>query len=161
MGEYDDATWNEGQTIRHKRRLHFSWKRPNSLIFPLSPYLLTQLRESAKKSPRTETAWVKWRWWGRHHRRHCFTVAQRCYSQCQLKSGGFVSVTITANPFSMPVQHREFVFSMNWYGPGIRGSKKPRGRKMKQLLIKKPAVSWSLEEPLTPGKSVLTVRTFR
>jgi len=30
----------------------------------------------------------------------------------RLKSGGLVSVTVTANPFSMPVEDREFVFSM-------------------------------------------------
>lgn len=34
-----------------------------------------------------------------------------CHS-VRLKSGGTVSVTITANPFSMPADDREFVFSM-------------------------------------------------
>lgn len=95
-----------------QKAITFFLKAAKFSDLPLSPYLLTQLRESAKKPRKSKQRELN----GDEEAAIIGDIASQSAGavthSVQLKSGGIVSVTITANPFSMPTVDREFVFSM-------------------------------------------------
>ncbi|HSY33123.1 MAG TPA: hypothetical protein VLA42_14145 [Verrucomicrobiae bacterium] len=90
-----------------QKAIAFFLKAAKFADMPLSPYLLTQLREAAKKprrpkprnqngddgSPQPDTQGVS-------------------SHEVQLMSGGQLTITISANPFTMPAEDRNFFFSL-------------------------------------------------
>lgn len=95
-----------------QKAITFFLKAAKFSDLPLSPYLLTQLRESAKKPRKPKQRELS----GDDEAAIIADIASQSSGavthSVQLKSGGIVSVTITANPFSMPTDDREFVFGM-------------------------------------------------
>jgi hypothetical protein len=93
------------------KAITFFLKAAKFADMPLSPYLLTQLREAAKKprKPKRELS-------GDDEAAIIGDIASQSPGavthSVQLKSGGTVSVIVTANPFTMPIEDRDFVFSM-------------------------------------------------
>jgi hypothetical protein len=92
-----------------QKAITFFLKAAKFADMPLSPYLLTQLREAAKKPRRTKP-----RQNGDDEPiPQPSTLAQGISShKVQLLSGGQLTITISANPFTMPAEDRSFFFSV-------------------------------------------------
>jgi hypothetical protein len=96
-----------------QKAITFFLKAAKFADLPLSPYLLTSLREAAKK-PRKSKQRTELN--GDEEAAIVRDLASdspgAVTHSVQLKSGGIVSVIVTANPFMMPLEDRNFVFSM-------------------------------------------------
>jgi hypothetical protein len=98
-----------GQT--KQKAITFFLKAAKFADMPLSPYLLTQLREAAKKPRRAKQ---------RNAQNGADQSIQPQGNQAfggsthkvQLASGGELTITISANPFTMPPDDRSFFFSV-------------------------------------------------
>jgi len=96
-----------------QKAITFFLKAAKFSEMPMSHFLSSQLRNAA---PRKKRGTKRVELTGDEEEEIISDIATQspgavCHS-VRLKSGGLVSVTITANPFSMPAQDREFVFSM-------------------------------------------------
>src|SRR6267142_939596 len=93
-----------------QKAIAFFLKAAKYADLPLSPYLLTQLRNAAKKprKPRQRA--------GANETNGDATqpMQETGYSahSVQLASGGRLTITISANPFTMPPEDRTFFFSL-------------------------------------------------
>jgi hypothetical protein len=92
------------------KAITFFLKAAKFADLPLSPYLLTQLRETAKRPRRTKP---------RNPNGDDApipppdsTIQGVSSHKVQLVGGGRLTVTISANPFTMPAEDRNFFFSL-------------------------------------------------
>lgn len=91
-----------------QKAITFFLKAAKFADLPLSPYLLTQLRDAAKKPRRTK----------RNQNGDDASAPPPAPIQgvssntVQLVGGGQVTITISANPFTMPTEDRNFFFSL-------------------------------------------------
>jgi hypothetical protein len=92
------------------KAITFFLKAAKYADMPLSPYLLTQLRESAKKprrnKPRSQNGDDGTPPTG------STTVKGVSVHKVRLASGGQLTIAIDANPFTMPAEDRNFFFSV-------------------------------------------------
>jgi hypothetical protein len=93
-----------------QKAITFFLKAAKFADLPLSPYLLNQLRDSAKKPrrnrPRAEQI---------NSEKDSNIVSQASglsSHTVQLAGGGRLTITISANPFTMPADDRNFFFSL-------------------------------------------------
>jgi|HubBroStandDraft_2_1064218.scaffolds.fasta_scaffold325138_1 hypothetical protein len=91
-----------------QKAISFFLKAAKFADLALSPYLITQLRESAKRPRRTKTRN------GEPGAPPSATPAVHGTSvhKVQLASGGQLTIAISANPFTMPAEDRTFFFSL-------------------------------------------------
>jgi hypothetical protein len=93
-----------------QKAITFFLKASKFADLPLSPYLLTQLRNSSKK-PRKPRQREQEN--GNEHSVDVFIQDPNAIShKVELASGGTLTVVVTANPFGMTPEDRQFVFSM-------------------------------------------------
>lgn len=91
-----------------QKAITFFLKAAKFADFPLSPYLLTQLRDAAKKPRRAKRNQN-----GDDASTPTPALIQGVSSNTvQLVGGGQVTITISANPFTMPTEDRNFFFSL-------------------------------------------------
>jgi hypothetical protein len=91
-----------------QKAISFFLKAAKFADLALSPYLITQLRESSKRPRRTKTRN------GEPGAPQPATPAVQGTSvhKVQLASGGQLTIAISANPFTMPAEDRTFFFSL-------------------------------------------------
>jgi hypothetical protein len=90
-----------------QKAITFFLKAAKFSDLPLSPYLLTQLRSAAKKPRRSRQRTAQ------DDSEVDLTSAPNLSSHAvQLASGGRLTITISANPFIMPAEDRNFFFSV-------------------------------------------------
>jgi len=107
--EFDSAFSVSGGT--KQKAITFFLKAAKFADMPLSPYLLSQLRATRKKrAPKQRSQHEN----GVAETNHVAIPAGSTSDThvVHLASGGTMTVTITANPFKMPQEDREFVFSV-------------------------------------------------
>jgi hypothetical protein len=110
-----------------QKAITFFLKAAKFADLPLSPYLLTQLRNAAKKPRKPRQRGEEN---GNEQSFGVDAVVQNPNAishSVELASGGTLTVVITANPFAMPPDDRNFVFSMIDMVQNYQKAKKENG----------------------------------
>lgn len=92
-----------------QKAITFFLKAAKFADLPLSPYLLTSLREAAKKPRRPKQRTIQND--GEDQTQNGQASGTSAH-KVQLASGGTLTITISANPFTMPAEDRTFFFSV-------------------------------------------------